>query len=182
MPITIQMLKEFKSDGKLSFTDKLVILGFKNVGRVEDNLDLLKLKGINIPESELPDFERTWLAESENHLILWADHGNTHGKFLCEATPKGLQELKQSAYKQFLLMYPYLNEKLTCPTCKTGHTIDEWNRKTQYVLDGLLDDGYTITKIQDRFKGCLFRCPNENCEDEVITGDDGILETQSDED
>ena len=94
MPKNIQILKDFVSDGKITFTDKLDMLGFKIIGRVEDNLSLLKLKGITIPESELPNFERTWLAESDEQLILWADHGNTHGEFLCEATINGLAELK----------------------------------------------------------------------------------------
>ena len=69
---------------------------------------------------------------------------------------------------------------ITCPTCKKRHTAQEWNQNTEEIVKGLNSDDYVITPIEERAEGCYYRCPNEECQDEVITDKDGILRTQDD--
>lgn len=68
-----------------------------------------------------------------------------------------------------------------CPTCKETYSNKEWNENTRLVVNSLNGDNNPIIKIENRFEGCLYRCPNENCEDEVITLENGSLATQSGE-
>lgn len=70
-----------------------------------------------------------------------------------------------------------MNE-IACPTCGMKHTEEEWNNNTQIVVSDLNNSLEPIIPIQERAEGVMFRCPNPECEDEVITDKGGNLVVQ----
>ena len=61
--------------------------------------------------------------------------------------------------------------QIKCPACNAWYTEYEWNKNTVEIVSRLNEGINNITPIEKRFAGCFYSCPNQKCQDEVVTSE-----------
>lgn len=71
-----------------------------------------------------------------------------------------------------------LKDEFACPNCKQSFSEDRWDETIAKNVKELNGRETAFIRIKDRVEGSLYRCPNEECQEKLITDKEGRLQLQ----
>jgi predicted RNA-binding Zn-ribbon protein involved in translation (DUF1610 family) len=154
----------------------------------------LELHFISKPPSKENKFNYMMLSRMQSDCEYYLNYGNrSKNRLYYEDEQRHIDEMRklhnafpEDGKPEWLTMeqieqYEVQMVSVKCPSCGELYSISEWNNNTFEIVSNLNNSDDPITSYHKRKEGTLYRCPNQNCEDEVITDSNLCLKVQDSE-